>query len=140
MGQLALPPERYPLYDKTLFATYVLFLPPLMASTPGLFADGDVSWHVAAGRWIIAHGSIPDTDPFSSTMAGQHWVAHEWLAEVLLGGAFGLGGFAGLAALISLLYVTEGGLFYLDTYARQGKRGGATTSFRHRRWVWATAP
>lgn len=120
MVQLALPPERYPFYDKLLFATYVLFLPPLMASTPGLFADGDVSWHIAAGRWIIARGAIPDTDPFSFTMAGQPWVAHEWLAEVLLGGAFGLGGFAGLAALISVALMVLHLALFLHLRSRAG--------------------
>ncbi|HEX4182298.1 MAG TPA: hypothetical protein VHY34_03480 [Caulobacteraceae bacterium] len=30
------------------------------------------------------------------------WFAHEWLAEVLLGGAFNLAGWAGLALVIAL--------------------------------------
>lgn len=120
MAPLSLPPERTPFYDKLLFATFVLFLPPLMASTPGLFADGDVSWHVAAGRWILERGAIPATDPFSWTMAGQPWVAHEWLAEVLLGGAYGLGGFAGLAALVSVALMLLHLALFLHLRARVG--------------------
>ena len=88
-------PERYGFFDKLLFAVFVLFLPPLLASKPGLFGDGDVSWHVAAGRWILQNRAIPTTDPFSFTMAGHPWIAHEWLSEVIYASAFDLGGICG---------------------------------------------
>lgn len=97
----SLPPGRYPFYDKLLFAIFVLVLPPILASTPGLFNDGDSSWHIAAGRWIIEHRQVPKTDPFSFTMVGQPWVAHEWLSEVLLAGMFDLAGHAGVSALVA---------------------------------------
>ena len=80
----------------------MLFLPPLLASKPGLFGDGDVSWHVAAGRWILQNRAIPTTDPFSFTMAGQPWIAHEWLSEIIYASAFDFAGFAGLAAVVAL--------------------------------------
>jgi hypothetical protein len=80
----------------------VLFLPPLLASKPGLFGDGDVSWHVAAGRWILQNRAVPTTDPFSFTMAGQPWIAHEWLSEIIYASAFDFAGFAGLAAVVAL--------------------------------------
>lgn len=80
----------------------MICLPPLLASKPGLFGDGDVSWHVAAGRWILANRTIPTTDPFSFTMAGQPWIAHEWLSEVIYASAFDFAGFAGLAAAVAL--------------------------------------
>lgn len=95
-------PERYGFFDKLLFAVFVLFLPPLLASKPGLFGDGDVSWHVAAGRWILQNHAIPTTDPFSFTMAGHPWIAHEWLSEVIYASAFDFAGFAGLAAIVTL--------------------------------------
>jgi hypothetical protein len=57
----------------------------------GLFAmaarnviDPDVWWHLKAGEYIAEHKSVPHTDPFSYTRAGQPWVAHEWLSELLL--------------------------------------------------------
>jgi hypothetical protein len=59
----------------------------LIAGTK-LLNDGDTLWHVAAGNWTIAHRVIPVTDPFSHSLAGAPWVAHEWLAEVLLAALF----------------------------------------------------
>ena len=115
-----LPPERYPFYDKLLFAVYVLFLPPLLASKPGLFGDGDVSWHVAAGQWILEHGRIPDTDPFSHTMAGQPWVAHEWLAEILYATAFNAAGYAGLAAVVAAALMALHLIVFLHLRSRVG--------------------
>jgi hypothetical protein len=42
-------------------------------------AGSDLWWHLAAGREILAHGSVPTTDDFSFTFAGQPWMHHEWL-------------------------------------------------------------
>jgi len=64
--------------------------------------DGDTFWHLAAGRWMIAHGQVPATDPFSYTFAGQPWVAQEWLSEVLMAGAWQAAGWAGVMLLIGL--------------------------------------
>lgn len=43
-------------------------------------AESDTLWHIKVGRWILENG-IPYTDPFSWTMRGQEWFAHEWLWE-----------------------------------------------------------
>ncbi|MGH6956204.1 MAG: hypothetical protein ACREEW_06015, partial [Caulobacteraceae bacterium] len=65
-----------------------------------VFIDGDTNWHVAAGRWILAHGQVPATDPFSYTFAGKPWLAHEWLSEVLMALAFKAGAWAGVVIFI----------------------------------------
>ena len=91
------------------FATIVAFL---FGSSPRIFADGDVSWHVASGRWILDHGSVPSTDPFSFTAFGRPWVPQEWLADVasaLATQAFGNAGLAMLVALaLALLFLIVG--------------------------------
>jgi len=74
----------------------------LLAVGERLLNDPDTYWHIAAGRWIWAHGTVPSTDPFSATMAGQKWIAHEWLAQLLLAGAYGALGAAGAVALTAL--------------------------------------
>lgn len=43
----------------------------------------DVWWHLATGRHILASG-LPHQDPFSYTLAGRDWTAHEWLADVAM--------------------------------------------------------
>jgi hypothetical protein len=46
--------------------------------------DPDFFWHITAGQWIAEHGTVPTTDPFSFTWAGQPWTPHEWLSELLI--------------------------------------------------------
>jgi hypothetical protein len=45
----------------------VLLIPAVIGSSKTIFNDGDVSWHIATGQWILGHGAIPHTDPFSFT-------------------------------------------------------------------------
>jgi hypothetical protein len=67
-----------------------------------VFIDGDTNWHVAAGRWILSHHTVPLTDPFSFTYAGKPWIAHEWGSEVLMAAAYLAGGWSGVVLLIGL--------------------------------------
>ena len=46
----------------------------------------DFFWHLATGRWILGHGSVPEADPFSFTAAGTPWVDHGWLYQLVLWG------------------------------------------------------
>lgn len=67
-------------------------------------ADPDTYWHLAAGRWIVEHAAVPATDPFSHSMPGAEWTAHEWLSELVLLGIHGLAGWAGLAVAATLVF------------------------------------
>lgn len=69
---------------------------------PRVFIDGDTNWHVAAGRWIMAHQQVPQTDPFSFTFAGKPWIAHEWLSEVIMALAYFAAGWSGVVLVIGL--------------------------------------
>jgi len=80
-------------------AAIALFLFTLAAFSPRVLGDGDTWSHVATGEWIIAHGAAPHADPFSHSMAGAPWTAHEWLSEVMLAVAFRLGGWSGVLLL-----------------------------------------
>lgn len=97
----------------------------ILLTATDLFNDGDTSWHLAAGRWILDNFAVPKTDPFSSTYFGQPWVAHEWLAEVAMAVSFVIGGWSGLAILtavaVSLL------LFMVALEARRWMRSLALT-------------
>lgn len=65
--------------------------------------DPDYWWHLATGRWLLDHGRIPATDPFSFSAAGKAWYAHEWLGELLIGVADRIGGYAAGILLTALL-------------------------------------
>jgi hypothetical protein len=71
----------------------------LAAFSPAVLGDGDTFSHLATGEWIIAHGGAPRADPFSHSMPGAPWVAHEWLSEALMALAFRLGDWDGVALM-----------------------------------------
>jgi hypothetical protein len=71
----------------------------LAALSTRVLNDGDSWWHVAAGRLMIARRAVIHSDPFSYTFAGAPWHTHEWLAQILLGGAFGAGGWSAVVIL-----------------------------------------
>ena len=83
-------------------------------------ADTDTWWHLRSGQYIVETRSIPTTDPFSHTRAGQPLTYHGWLSQVFWYGLFALGGWAGvtlgLAALVTVAFglvwqVTPGNLY-----------------------------
>ena len=89
-----------------LFLIFVLVgLPVGLATTPRAFDDGDVSWHVAAGRWMLQHRALPVTDPFSFTAFGHRWVTMEWMADLLYASAFNLAAYSGLAFVVGTAMV-----------------------------------
>jgi len=61
-----------------LFAATALLLGfALAAFAPQIFNDGDTWWHLAAGRWILAHQVVPTRDVFSFTFADAPWNPQE---------------------------------------------------------------
>jgi hypothetical protein len=63
------------------FAGILLF--GLLAITARPATDPDLWWHLRTGQWIAENGHIPHADPFSFTRAGNAWVSHEWLSEIV---------------------------------------------------------
>jgi hypothetical protein len=84
---------------------------------PAVLADGDTFWHVVAGRWMMQHLAVPQADPFSYTFASRPWIAHEWLAELLLAAAWRVAGWTGLLALTGL----SAGLAFLQLGRHLGR-------------------
>lgn len=97
--------------------------PLAFASSTKIFADGDVSWHIASGRWILLHRTIPTVDPFSFTFSGHPWIAMEWLADVGYGAAFSLAGYAGVAALVAAALVALHAIVFLHIRHSLGPLG-----------------
>src|SRR2546422_4508442 len=78
-----------------------------LAAVPPL--DPDLWWHLANGRLIITTGMIPHVDLYSFSAAGQPWVMHEWLADLMMYLLYQLGGLPLLVA-VSAGAVTAGAL------------------------------
>lgn len=86
-----------------------IFIAVMGYSSYQTLRDPDTYLHIAAGNWMISHGQLPLTDPFSYVMKGSEWITHEWLAEILLSTLFKLGGWSSLVCMAALcLAVTIG--------------------------------
>jgi hypothetical protein len=68
------------------------------------FDDPDMWWHLKTGEVIWTTHTIPTTDLFSYTTNHHAWIPHEWLSQVLMYGAYRLGGYSGL--MLWLCFVT----------------------------------
>ena len=64
-------------------------------------ADSDTWWHLRSGQYIVENQTIPTTDPFSHTRAGQLWIDHGWLAQIFWYGLYALGGWAAMALAVA---------------------------------------
>ncbi len=74
----------------------LLALVRALAQPGALLHDPDTYLHIAAGRWMLAHGALPVRNPFSYTFAGARWVPHEWLAELVMAAVYRAAGWNGL--------------------------------------------
>ncbi len=63
----------------------------------------DTWWHLATGRWTVAHRTIPHVDPFSFVAAGEPWIYVDWLPQLVMYGLWTVGGFVGLVVLKMVL-------------------------------------
>jgi len=81
----------------TLF--YALFL---FQGYTAFFRDSDSGWHIRTGEMILRTASLPHTDPYSFTRAGEPWFAWEWLADVLMGFVHQAAGLTGIVFLYGL--------------------------------------
>jgi hypothetical protein len=68
-----------------------------------MLRDGDTYWHIAAGQWMLAHHAVLHSDIYSFTATGAPWVAHEWLAEIIMAWVYDVAGWSGLVALCGVL-------------------------------------
>src|SRR5689334_7582694 len=69
----------------------------------GRFDDPDMWWHLKMGSVIWETYSIPHTDLFSYTTGHHSYIAHEWLSELSIYGAYRWGGYPGLMLWLCLL-------------------------------------
>lgn len=85
--------------ERTAHITIFVLLFALATRIP---LDTDSWWHLRSAEHTLTRGMIY-ADPFSHTMDGQPWTNHSWLSQIVLLGAWRLGGDAGLAIYTALL-------------------------------------
>jgi hypothetical protein len=75
-------------------------------------ADGDLWWHLAAGRELVRTHAFLMTDPFSAGTAGRPWVDVHWLFQLAAYGLYTLGGLR--AIVIAKCLAVAAGALVLD--------------------------
>ncbi len=102
------------------------------------YDDPDTWWHMKTGQIIWTTHAIPTTDVFSCVTNHHAWVPHEWLSQVLIYGAYRLGGYSGLMLWLCLLTsaVLIAGYLLCSVYSGNAKAAfvGAITI-----WLFATS-
>lgn len=94
-------------------ATGILFV-GLFAMAVRVPTGADTWWHLQAGRVTLERGQILQTDLFSHTRYGSHWVNHSWLSQVILYWLFDQFAYAGLGLWMGLVVTTAFAFVYLQ--------------------------
>ncbi|MGR3309906.1 MAG: hypothetical protein ACUZ77_03945 [Candidatus Brocadiales bacterium] len=74
-----------------------------IVGTQRMLEDGDLSYHIKTGEYILNHQTLPHEDPFSFTMDGKEWYAWEWLSEVIFAWIHGMLGLNGVVVFCNIL-------------------------------------
>jgi hypothetical protein len=95
-------------------AFLIIFILGLFVLAARGVQDPDFWWHLRTGQYIVQTHSVPHHDLFSYTRAGQPWITHEWLSEVIMYLLYRLGGWVALSAGFGLVIAAA----FLLTYVR----------------------
>jgi len=90
---------------------YILVLLGVFWITLQQVESYDLWFHLATGRWIVEHGRVPRTDPFSFTAPGP-WQAHEWLSEWVFIRVFDCCGLLGLVIVKAFILAVAFSLLF----------------------------
>jgi hypothetical protein len=91
-----------PSIPAVVFVTLAVFV-PIGLQQPLLNSDGDLARHLRHGRYMLEHGGLIRTDPFSFTRAGAPFLGFEYGSQIIYALAERVGGLAGVAILAGLL-------------------------------------
>jgi hypothetical protein len=104
------------LHVERLMTAVLLLCLFVMAVRP--ITDPDFWWHLRTGQLIWESRSFPRQDVFSYTVAGQPWITHEWLTEVILYALYALAGQGGLILVFAGIITAAFALSYLQCDGR----------------------
>ena len=98
---------------------YGLTLLGVLAFAVSSLTEFDFWWYLKSGELILAHRSVPATDPFSYTAQGRPWINHMWASQVLVLALWKVGGRISLIVVKGLI-VTATFAVVLLTMRRRG--------------------
>ena len=64
---------------------FIVYLFPMSTAVFPL-VEFDTGWHLNSGRWIVEHGRVPWTDPFTTVGEDRVWIAYSWLFSLAMYG------------------------------------------------------
>ena len=109
--------------DIRRLAVMILFL-ALFAAALREALDTDMWWHLATGRYILEHRTIPRQDVFSYTVPDHRWFTHEWLTQVAMYSLYRIGGTPALVLLAATTVTVTFALVYEQCAGTYSLRGG----------------
>lgn len=86
-----------------IFAAFWLFF--MAAGQSRLLRDPGTLWHTRVGEIVLERGFF-EGDPFTFSHAGQRWVPHQWLGEVVMALAYRVSGFDAFILLAATVLAT----------------------------------
>jgi hypothetical protein len=104
--------------DLQRFAASGLCAAATFAAGLTAIADGDLFWHLAAGREMVRTGRILEADPFSQSALGRPWIDVHWLFQLASYGVFRAGGLLALV-LAKAALLAVGALILVRVVARE---------------------
>ncbi len=106
--------QRWLLWLNTRRLVVAILFVALFAMAVRVPVDTDTWWHLAAGRETLKNGRILQTDLFSHTRYGSHWINHSWLSQVMLYWLFDRFSYAGLGLWMAAVVTAAFALVYLQ--------------------------
>ena len=71
-------------------------------------ASEDVFWHLASGRWILQHRSVPHTDVLTYSLSDHPWTNLQWLTDVGMVSLWTWAGADGLVLIKAVAFAALG--------------------------------
>lgn len=91
--------------------------------------DTDTFYHLASGRWMFENGQILDRETFSFAAPDRPWLNCYWLFQLIVYGAYSLGGYGGVLALRGIVLLATANLLFEWIRARTGGARIETLAF-----------
>lgn len=103
------PRLRLPSIPAVVFVILAVVV-PIALQKPLLNSDGDLARHLRHGRYMLEHGTLIRSDPFSFTRPGAPFTGFEYGSQVVYAVAERIGGLPAVAILAGLLIALTYGM------------------------------